>query len=226
MKHLVSIPAAALLAASIAGAASIPVLNFSFETPAQVDGGFTSGSIPNWTGASSGGVFNPTTTQLSPPTDGVQVGYINANFGTPLTISQLLSAILTVDTTYTLQVDFLARKDCCLPWGGSEIDLVAGSTVLASSTTASGALAAGAIQTSTVTFTALSGDPHLGQTLEIRIIDLGQVSTGQGQIDFDNVRLDASGAVSTAPEPGSLALTVSVAALGVLFRRRAFRKSL
>lgn len=120
-------------------------------------------------------MFFPTAAQIAPPTDGTQVGYSN---GGP--VSQVLSAVLTANTIYTLKADFFARIDCCACLG-SELDLMAGSTILSS---------------------ALAGNPNLGQALQIRINTLGNPSGSQ--IDFDNVRQD--GTLSGVPEPWSLPL--------------------
>lgn len=197
-----------LVFASIASAASIAVTNPSFELPAQGLGGFSVGSITGWSAPGVTGVFHPFDAELASPTDGVQVGFANT-----ASVSQVLADTLTANTQYTLQVDFLARKDCCI-WPGSELDFMAGPTVLASDQIL--ALPAGGIQTSTVSFTALPGNPDLGQALEIRITPL----TLNSQIDFDNVRLDATPTV--VPEPGTplmlaMAMLAGVAAWG---RRR------
>lgn len=204
--------AVTVLWTTLAVAAPITVLNPSFETPALGSGAFTSVTPPNWTdfGPSFDGVFNPQAFELSPPTNGVQVGYINAGG-----IFQVLTANLTANTVYTLMVDFLARIDCC-GWPGAELDLLAGSSVVASGTIPT--LAPGAVTTKTVTFTALSGNPLLGQALEVRILSAGN----GGQIDFDNVRLDGTSFVTGGvPEPAS----VGLAGAGVLLLAMARRLS-
>jgi hypothetical protein len=177
---------------------AIPIVNFSFEDPVVVlAGGFTSGAT-GWS-TTGGGVFRPTALQLASPTDGSQVAFTNGGI-----FSQVLSAVLTSSTAYTLKVDFEARLECC-PWPGSEVDLIAGATVLAFGQIPN--LPAGGIQTATIMFTALPGNPNLGQALKIQVAALNT----SGQMDFDNVRLDAT-PVSTAPEPG----TAGLLAAGIL----------
>ena len=184
-----------------AGASPITILNPSFELPAQSSGGFTIGTITDWTVVGVTGVFFPQLSQLPTPSDGNQVGYSNAG-----SASQILAATLTANTQYTLQIDFTARKDCCT-FIGADVQLIAGATVVASNSIPN--LAAGGAQTLSVNFGALAGNPLLGQALQIRI---ATINTG-GQIDFDNVRLDGSPiTVDGVPEPGTFVL----AGLGIL----------
>jgi hypothetical protein len=200
--------------APMASATSIVVLNPGFENPALTSGSFNTGNtITNWTATGvDTGVFHPVSSQLV-PTEGVQVGYSNNG-----SVTQVLSATLTANTAYTLNVDFLSRKDCC-PWPGARLDFIAGSTTEATLQLAS--LAPGAVQTSTILFTPLPGDPNLGQPLAIRI---AVINTGTGQIDFDNVRLDGTSlAVVGTPEPGTTGLLgagIALFAVAKLRRKR------
>ena len=204
-----------LLFANSVGATSITIINPSFELPAVGAGGFTDNLITGWTVSSPGistaaGVFHPAAGELPPPTNGVQTAYINVG-----NISQVLGATLEPDALYTLAADFLARTDCCQPWPGSELDFMAGTTVLASAFIAPGALGLGGTQTSTVSFFSVPGNPFLGQPLEVRLLN----TTNAIQINVDNVRLDF---VSNIPEPASLILVGSV--LGGWIGRRRMRR--
>jgi hypothetical protein len=94
------------------------------------------------------------------------------------------------------------------------IDLLAGSTVLASDSSQS--IAPDEWKTSTVTYTTQPGDP-LGQPLEIRLVNLATPGEG-AEVDFDNVRLDASAVV---PEPVSaMLIAVGVIAISISSRFR------
>jgi hypothetical protein len=65
--------------------------------------------------------------------------------------------------------------------------------------------------TSTVNYTALAGNAHLGQALTIRLTSNGT------QVNFDNVRLD----VSPVPEPETYALMLAgLGLVGFAARRR------
>jgi hypothetical protein len=71
----------------------------------------------------------------------------------------------------------------------------------------------GAFITATVNFTALAGNPNLGQSLLIRLT--GNEGDFAHQAQFDNVRLDGS-AVGGVPEPSAIALaSLGLAALGI-----------
>lgn len=207
---LAALTLAALGAA--AGAAPVPVTNFSFESPPQADGGFTVGSATGWTTFGTSGVFNPTVFQLPQgPTDGDQVGYSNQN---GLAFTQDVAAVVIADMVYTLMVDIQSRSDG-FPNQSATIELrdALTSTVLASASI--GAVAPGTNATLTASFTALAGDPGLGNALRIAL------SAGGVQSDFDNVRLDASpAAAGNVPEPATLLLVGSaLAGLGALRRR-------
>ena len=64
-----------------------------------------------------------------------------------------------------------------------EVQLRAGGTVLASETQSTLAIVPGSFTTANVTYSALAGDPLLGQPLEIFL------QSGGVQTNFDNVRL-------------------------------------
>jgi hypothetical protein len=181
-----------LLLGSPAMGASVVVLNAGFENPALADGAFQRG-IPNWTISGFGpGEYNPDITQYpAGASEGQNVGFTQG-FNSAW---QDLAATLTPLTTYTLQVDFGTAAG--LPAFPFELRLnLSDGTILA---TAPGT-ASGAFVTTTLSFTTGASDPHFGQALEIFI--QAQSLNLNAQLDFDNVRLDASPAAGT-PEPGT-----------------------
>ena len=206
-----------LALAGVVAAAPISIANFSFEDPAQGDGGFNFGPVTGWvvTGASgvfnASGVFDPTVGQLAQgPTDGVQVGYSN-NVG--LALTQTLAALLIGNTQYTLNVDVQSRTDGS-PELGSTLELRTVLGVLLA-TSSIGPVPAGTNALLTTSFFAGSGDPNLGQALQIRLLAAGR------QSDWDNVRLDATPrTVTGVPEPGTLFLFgAALAGLGIMRRK-------
>ena len=210
------VKSAALTCAAIAvlsrpaGAAAVFVDNFSFESAAVGDGA-VSGTHPGWTG---GSVFNPTATAVPAVPDGLQVLFLQGG-GATGSATQLLAAVLTAGTTYTLQVDVGSRLDFNFI-GTYVISLQGTSVVLASAT--SPTPANGSFVTSSLSYVA--GATNLGEALRIRITHTGAgSSTGL----FDNVRLDASPtAGNPVPEPSALGLAgLGLAGLAWLRRSRA-----
>jgi hypothetical protein len=166
-----------------AAANSIPVGNAGFENPLLGDGGFT-GSIPSWVvgdGVSDAGVFNPNAEYPGRIPEGQNVA-----FSKDPTISQVLGASLQANSLYTLQVDIGHRNnEPTLP--GYAVELYAGGTLLASESSL--APGPGTFLTSVVSYFASPSDPLVGQALEIRL----QVTPLLPyQVNFDNVRLDAT----------------------------------
>ncbi len=198
-----------LAAGSSAGmssyAASISINNFSFEHTVLSDGAWTSGSgqMYGWI-QSTGGVLNPTTANFSNPVpDGNNTAWLNSGSAT-----QTLSTVLTANMAYTLMVDVGDRKDSSFP--GYRVSLWAGNNLLASE---SALVPNDGFLTSTVNYTALAGNPFLGQALTIELHANGI------QVNFDNVRLN----VSPVPEPETYALMLAglgLVGLAALRRKR------
>jgi hypothetical protein len=135
--------------------------------------------------------------------DGSIVAFSNGG-----TISQMLAASLTANTTYMLSVDVGHRLDGLVT--DYSIALYVGNMLLASlpAGTSNSAITPGTFADETLTFT--SGSKVIAGDLRIVL-----TSTG-AQTDFDNVRLTAA-----TPEPSSLSLLAG--GLGLLFfvfRRR------
>ncbi len=184
-------------------AASISINNYSFEHTALADGAWTSGSgqMYGWN-QSTGGVFNPTTANFSNPVpDGNNTAWLNSGSAT-----QILSTALTANMSYSLMVDVGDRKDSAFP--GYRVALWAGNNLLASE---SSLMPNDGFLTSTVNYTALAGNPFLGQALTIELHSNGT------QVNFDNVRLN----VSPVPEPETYALILAgLGLVGIAARRR------
>jgi hypothetical protein len=182
-----------ITSALAAVAAPIAVGNFSFEDPILADGASNVGTVPSWSVSGTGGgggVFNPIvgTHFTSEPPHGSQTLYLNQG-----TAFQVLAAVLTANTQYSLQVD-IGRRLPPTAFPGYTVELLAGSTPLGSESSLTPAL--GAFSTSTIMYTALGTDPLLGQPLQIRFTSVFT------QTNFDNVRLDAA----PVPEPATVAL--------------------
>ena len=130
-------------------------------------------------------------------------------------VSQILSANVQADTTYTLMVDVGQRLD--FPLVSYTVALIANGVTLASDSSLRPA--PGTFLTDTILYNSGSNPAQLGQNLEIQLS--GPIS---GQADFDDVRLNAS-PTTAVPEPASLWLMVSgVVSLLSLPRRRRKKK--
>lgn len=179
----------------------VAITNASFESPALGDGGFTNGAIPGWTatGTVARGVFNPTTFQLVPPTDGVQVAYLDGG-GTAVTLSQTLSATVAPGETYVLEADFAYRLNTTAPRPPFSLELLAGNTIVASFSGGPGnGFTDTAFTTATATYVAPASGPQIGTALAVRITMVGATNT---QICFDNVRINANPPPVPAPTGG------------------------
>jgi len=190
-----------LLAASPASAATVTVLNPSFENP---DVG-TIGVADDWV-QTGGGVLNEAFTGGHTPghftaPDGVQVAWGNSG----ATASQILTETLTAGTTYQLTVAVGARDDTS---GGSyDIQLLANGDVLGNVT---GSLSIGDLFSDvTFSYMATGADTQLGQSLQIVLRTTGT------QMLYDNVRLTST----VIPEPSAFAL-MTLGCLGATLVRR------
>ncbi len=209
------------LFATTAFGVAITVLNPSFEIDNPGPGGVSSGPTTNWSGVGhldrTTGLFN---TVIEPTPDGADAERLGwSNGGTP---SQLLSALLAANTTYTLTVDVGDRTD--LPFAGATLNLgtgpVVGSNllppvVIANTTPNNTAAAGDGWQTWQSTFTTGAAPVNLGQPLRIDLANVSGIQTL-----FDNVRLDAA----IVPEPSTSILCATVFAAFLCKRRGTRRK--
>lgn len=193
----------------------IPIQNPGFEDPVLPDGSFTLQPATGWTAYNPDGLF-PANPQINESTitsninafnpssyfypneapEGENVGnvsLIQAPGSGIAGLAQTLDAVLVANTKYTLTVDVGSARGYFLSFDltgspGYRIELLAGDTVLAADNN-SIFINDGTFETSTVTFTATSNNPYLGQKLGIRLINILQ-SPGV-EVDFDDVRLEA-----------------------------------
>jgi hypothetical protein len=203
-----------LVLAAPLGAFTIPVANFSFETPVLGSpGGFTA-TVPSWFTGGTVATFQPAIPgQANAIPDGVQVLALgNGDFGG---VSQDTGVSLVANTTYTLTLDILHRADFAL--SNYSIALFAGGSQLAIQNTpvvptAGNFLADSLVYTST-------GVPPSGNLI-IQLTATGNASAIAfiaGQVDFDNVTL--TGVTAGVPEPSALILG-GLGLLPIFLRRR------
>lgn len=166
-----------------AWADSVLVNNPSFEADTLCEGCITP-TITGWIASPGGGdgAFNPTATHypggMAP--DGNNVAYTNLSGNH---VHQILVAVLGSDTSYVLEVEVGNRLD--IPFAGYIVQLRAGGVTLAEDNS-SQSPAPGTFVTATVTYTATSTDPQLGQPLEIWL------RSPNIQANFDDVRLNTT----------------------------------
>ncbi len=144
-------------------------------------------------------------------------------------LSQILGDTLLANRQYTLQIDIGNIASGTASNGsffnldgfpGYRVDLMAGSTILASdNNTLAGSIAEGEFALSTVTFTTGAVHTNLGENLAIRLVNLNVTDPSAPgadlEVDFDNVRLDAT----AVPEPAATAL-ISLGVIGLIALRR------
>jgi hypothetical protein len=116
--------------------AAIPIVNPSFETPAQANGGYSTAPPTGWTTANGGSaiaVWNPAVSPYPnfyfsvPPPDNKQVIALGGSFS-PGEIQQDLGVTLQPNTTYTLGYYVGARLD--VPISSYNVQLFAGGAVV------------------------------------------------------------------------------------------------
>jgi hypothetical protein len=200
----------------LADAGPIGIVNAGFETPATT--GFNVGPFAGWTlNGSGGGVWNINAASqgywmaLAP--EGQQVAFVGRDqpTGMPASISQVLSAALQPDSTYTLT----GQVGHPIGYGSSPnpdtvftVELLAGNTVLSSF---AGTALEGSFQPFQIQFDS-TGSPLTGQALQIRL------SSSQTQTAFDNIHLEAKSLA--VPEPATWWI-LALGGAGVLAYRKA-----
>lgn len=227
---------ASFLLPTAAPAVLLTITNPGFENPVTAPSTF-SGAMNSgpagWTVYNAGetnnlryfGVWNPATTPsyTNGAPDGANVGVVflenTTNFA-EAGLRQTLAATLQLSTQYTLTVEvgnFGAYAGAGWDFAGFpgyRVDLLAGSTVIASDNNT--LLPAEAqFLTSTVTFTTGASHANAGQALAIRLVNLN--GPAGIEVNFDRVRLDAT----VVPEPSTAALFVFGTLLMLTGRRRA-----
>ena len=225
--------------AMAAEAALVTINNPSFESPVTAPATFTgsqSSGPTGWTVYNSGatnnlryfGVWNPSTTNsyLSGAPDGANIGVVFLENTTNLAeagLRQTLTATLQLSMQYTLTVEVgnFSPADGgpfnFTGFPGYRVELFAGSTLLASdlNTLSPGE---GIFATSVVSFATGSSHANAGQAMAIRLVNLNGPGT---EVNFDNVRLDAS----PVPEPSTVVLVAIAMICAVLKRPRTSRNA-
>jgi len=204
---------------------SVPIVNASFETTNTLSpncnglGCAFNFAIPDWTPSFNGilndpnaavGSFRPGSNLnyfTSPLPNGIIVAFINSG-----AISQTLGVSVLPNATYTLSVDVGRRVD--VSGVNYSLNLYDGSisdVLCSTGSNSNSSIAAGTFKDVTLTCTT-------GSSVPVGL--LGIELTGNGrQVNFDNVQLNVTNAVST-PEPSALALTfVGLFVGGLLFLR-------
>ncbi len=210
-----------------AQAGTIPIINYSFESPTVgyftttngVSGGLATPTIPGWTmttALGNIGIYRPPAASYTPP-DGSQVGYIGGGTALapdPGSFSQVLGVSAIAGDTYNLGVYVGARGEG-YTLGDYTISLLAGATVLASVTDPV-TPGAGTFVHTGLTYVAQAGDGALGNLAIVLSGGTDMRGLDYGQVAFDDVTLSA------VPEPSTWALmALGFAGLGFVAYRRA-----
>ena len=191
---------------------SVP--NYSFENPAQSNGGYSNNSITSWTIGTDTAVYNAGVqnntgaSYVSSVPDGAQFAFINADsnsspYDSSNTLTSAVLGTVSGGLTYTLTVAVGNRLDTPLANNGTyTISLLDGGTVLASQTYSGSSIAPGAWHDLTLAYltptNVATGNLQVQLGFSTTGYTSGQVS---GQGEFDNVRLtsNAPDTIPTAP---------------------------
>jgi hypothetical protein len=230
----------AVVAVSPCSAVSILVNNHSFETPLVTPLGQISAPT-GWTLLSNAavvgaynpyrfspdnGFYNGATFATDPNSGGNGAVGISGSMlafvyqgGVGSGFSQTLADTLQPNTTYTLTVREFQRNGTvyAAPTLGSSIELLAGTTVLASAVNNTGPGAAISLDRVAVLPNSAAFAALYGQALTIRIRTTLPFTVPNQATDWDNVRLTADTAV---PEPGTIVLVSAAFAAAALRRLR------
>jgi hypothetical protein len=226
-------------------ASFLPVANPGFEAESVANGFVVLGAPVGWTPYQPGeldgvsdvvGLLNPTGTLHFPggAAEGrnVAVVFLGGAATGEAGLQQTLSATLEAGNRYDLEVEVGNIASGTANFGffnldgfpGYRVDLMAGSTVLASDANSLvGSLAEGTFARSTVSFVVPAAHPALGSPLGIRLVNLNQPGTGSApgiEVNFDGVSLE----VTPVPETGFFGGLAWVVGLGLgwkLAHRRA-----
>jgi hypothetical protein len=177
--------------AQLSLAANVPIANAGFEdvvlTCTAGPACFSLSSVAGWTGTGEFGTFMPSVGPggMYPNgiPDGVNVAALGDAVGGSGVIVQVLGIALQSNTTYTLTFSVGSRAD--YPFAGYSVELLAGSTTIASDSSL--VPASGTFATGRIVYSSTNASPLLGQSLGIRL-----TGNGPGQAIFDKISLDVS----------------------------------
>jgi hypothetical protein len=220
-----------------ANAASLSIVNAGFEEPITGEGDFSINVLPGWTlydpsnltsatiagGEPIYGAYNPTADfYVNEAPGGINVGYVYLTYpaGSGVVgISQILTSVLTANTKYTLQVEIgnippVNGFSSLGGFPGYAIQLLAGGNLLNQDFNKL-SITEGSFVTSSISYITSANNSNLGKPLEIRLLNLLQ-SDGI-EVNFDNVRLDAT----QVPEPSPiLGITLGFVGASLALKKR------
>jgi hypothetical protein len=183
MKQILSLVGLLLITA---GATAAPIVsNPGFEAPVLADGDFTprDGAPIDWVmTAGTAGIWNPPTSGYNPdnpvsaPAAGIQVGFANNG-----SLCQDVGGTIQLGNTYTLTVAIGQRMD--FPFPGYAIEIRATTSGNVKATSSAATPASGTFEIDMASFTAMGGDPDLGDALTICL------NGSEVQTNFDEVTL-------------------------------------
>lgn len=254
--RLLSLLLVSLLGAAQLHAQPISIINPGFEADVITPGAFVVLDPVGWERYDPGNIINQNTNAVGVirPLPGIEyfpmgtpegvnaaLVFLSGNEPAEAGLQQTLTASLVGSTRYTLTVQIgNIASGTSLPgssdgggvfynlngFPGYRIDLLAGSTVLASdNNTLQGFIPEGEFRLSTVIFDTPADHPLIGQSLAIRLVNLHLPGTPQEpniEVDFDDVQLVAT----AVPEPSAwiLMLTTVMLSVSVGYRQRQQRK--
>jgi hypothetical protein len=175
--------------AQLSVAANVFIANAGFEDvalPCSAGPLCNDGNLTGWTGIGQSATFMPSIgpggEYPSGIPEGVNVAALGNNSGSGVLV-QTLGITLQPNTTYTLTFSVGSRAD--YPFAGYSVELLAGSTTVASDSSL--APPSGTFATGRIVYSTGANPTLIGQTLGIRL-----TGNAPGQADFDKISLDAS----------------------------------
>lgn len=188
-----------LMSVALLSAASIPIVNPSFES-----------GTAGWT--SGGGVFDafpPTAGMFTEPVpDGISILYLGGASPGPGSATQILGSTVEANTTYTLDFWVGFRAEPHIQLTTYTVSLLPSEPPMTC-----GVPARGTFILCSLEFHSSAADVGLPLTLQIRVGDAS--SAAVHQLAFDNFTLDAS----SVPEPSQCVLVFGALA-GLLLSKR------
>ena len=207
-----SAAASNIASATTSGTVPISIPNFSFENPAQANGGYSDNSLTSWTIGSTPGVYtagvqnNTSAGYFSSVPDGSQFAYVNADsngsyYPASDTLTSAVLGTVAGGQPYSLTVAVGNRLDTPSANNGTyTISLLDGGTVLASQTYSGSSIASGTWHDLTLAYTTPSNVATGNLQVQLGFSTAGYAAGNPyGQGDFDNVAPDGRHAKRAAP---------------------------
>ena len=218
-----------LWSAAASATVAIPVANPSFETQILAEGTFTNDNVTSWSNVGNGcpfcfGAFNPALNDVGFPSgivpDGNNAVYMCCNM-----LQQTLTGVtLTANTRYTLTVAIGNPND--RPDNinniGFDLGIVGSNQLVAGFSTSLGTIPNGGFVDRTGTADIAVGNPDIGKTLIVRLLNSNQSFPGGPYVAFDHVRLTSEALVpALVPLPAAGWMLLSgLAGLVIRLRER------